>query len=101
METLERNKLLRQILWDYNIDPEDVDAVLKGERERAGHYSKEMLFQKLIESYSWFTVIQLISPVEIQTLLTKNLINKLRTPSLRSKYEFVRKRLQEVIPAAG
>ena len=101
METAERNKLLKQILWDYNIPTKDVDAVLKGEKEFAGHYTREMLFQKLIESYSWFTIIQLITPNEIQYLLTNQAISKLRSPSLRQKYEFVQKRLRQIIPVAG
>ncbi|KAF0238182.1 MAG: hypothetical protein FD181_1390 [Prolixibacteraceae bacterium] len=31
METSERQKLLNQILWDYNIPEEDIEAVLKDE----------------------------------------------------------------------
>ena len=96
METTERNKLLNQILWDYNISTEDIEAVLKGEQKRAGHYTREMLFQKMIESYSWFTLIQLFTPVEIQCLLTSQVISKLRSPSLRKKYEFVQKRLYQI-----
>jgi hypothetical protein len=99
MEATEKNKLLNQILWDYNISPEDIEAVLKGKKKFAGHYSREMLFQKLIESYSWFTIIQLFTPNEIQNLLTSQVISKLRSPSLRQKYEFVQKRLHQIIPA--
>jgi hypothetical protein len=101
MESVERNKLLNQILWDYNIHTEDIEAVLKGQKIMAGHYTREILFQKIIESYSWFTIIQLLTPEEIQNLLTRQVIDKLRSPSLREKYEFVRKRLQEIIPSAG
>ncbi len=101
MDTAERNKLLNQILWDYNIPTEDVEAVLKGEKKLAGHYTQEMLFQKMIETYSWFTIIQLFTPNEIQYLLTSQVISKLRSPSLRQKYEFVKKRLHQIIPVTG
>ncbi|MGV8090529.1 MAG: hypothetical protein AB2L24_01510 [Mangrovibacterium sp.] len=101
MEPTEKNKLLKQILWDYNIPVEEIEAVLKGEKKLAGHYTREMLFQKIIESYPWFTVIQLFTPNEIKNLLTPQIISKLRSPSLRRKYEFVKKRLQEVIPITG
>lgn len=101
METSERNKLLSQILWDYNIPVSEIEAVLHGEKEFTAHYNREMLFLKIIESYPWFTVIQLINPEEIKYLLTSHTINKLRSASLRQKYEFVQKRLQEIIPAAG
>ena len=101
MESNERNKLLNQILWDYNIPTEDIEAVLRGDKTKAGHYTRETLFQKMIESYSWFTIIQFFTPEEIQNLLTSQVIDKLRSPSLREKYEFVRKRLREIIPVAG
>ena len=100
MESTEKNRLLNQILWDYNISTEDIEAVLKGEKKIAGHYTREVIFRKMIETYSWFTIIQLFSPYEIQNLLTSNTISKLRSPSLRRKYEFVQKRLQQIIPVA-
>lgn len=101
METTEKKQLLNQILWDYNIPTEDIEAVLKGEKKLAGHYTREMLFQRMLESYSWFTIIQLFTPIDIQYLLTSQAISKLRSPSLRQKYEFVQKRLHQIIPAAG
>jgi len=101
MDTAEKNKLLKQILWDYDIHPNEIEAVLKGEKIRAGHYTKEMLFQKIVETYPWFTIIQLFTTNEIQVLLTSHTISKLRTPALRKNYEFVKKRLQQVIPVAG
>jgi hypothetical protein len=98
MGTIEKNKLLSQILWDYSISVEDIEAVLKGEKDLAGHYTREMLFRKILESYPWFTIIQLLTPAEIQYLLTTSAISKLRSPSLRQKYEFVQKRLSQIIP---
>jgi hypothetical protein len=100
METLERQKLLKQILWDYNIPEEEIEAVFKDENKTARHYNREMLFLKIIESYPWFTVIQIFSPAEIQNLLSRQVISKLRSPSLRKKYEFVQERLSKIIPAA-
>lgn len=101
METTERKRLLNQILWDYNISANDIESVLKGEKKLAGHYTREMLFEKMIESYSWFTILQLFSPREVYHLLTRESISKLRSPHLRLKYEFVRKRLQQIISVTG
>lgn len=94
-------KLIKQLLWDYNIAVEDAMAVLEGKKKQAGHYTREKLFIKILESYSWFTILQIFTPEEIKKLLTTSLVSKLRSPSLQKKYEFVRKRLQEVIPSAG
>lgn len=101
MNISERNKLLKQIFWDYNIPVSDIDEVLKGRKKQTGHINQSFIFRRIIESYSWFIVIQLLTPNEIRDLLTPEVIKKLRTPSLRQKYEFVRKRLHEIIPATG
>lgn len=97
----DKDLLLRQLIWDYNISIEDIEAVLIGKSELAGHYTCDMIFIKMLESYSWFTILKLLTPSEVQKLLTSNIVNKLRTVSLRDKYEFVRQRLQEVIPITG
>jgi len=96
-----KNKLLQQIVWDYNIPAEHIEWLLKGECENAGHYTREMLFKKIVESYSWFTVIQLFTLNDVQKLLTDKLILQFRSPSLRKQYGFVQKRLQQIIPVAG
>jgi hypothetical protein len=80
MDRAIREKILRQILWDYNIPYEDIEAVLSGEREKAGHFSREKIFIRIIESYPWFTIIKLFTPLEIQTLLTREVIKSLRSP---------------------
>ncbi len=101
MEPSERRRLIKQVLWDYSIPVEDIEALLDGERDFAGHYTREIIFRKIIESYPWFTVIQLFNPQEIKELLTHQVIGKLRSPSLRKKYEFVRNRLHQTLPASG
>ena len=100
MNQEERHTIFRQIMWDYNISPVDVDDVLQGKKDAIGHYNKQSIFIKLLESFSWFTVVQLFSPVELRQLLTDDVVKKLRFKSLRTKYEFVQKRLQQIIPLA-
>jgi hypothetical protein len=39
MDRAEREKLLKQILWDYNIPYEDIEAVLNGEKECRAFYT--------------------------------------------------------------
>lgn len=101
METQSTTKLLRQLIWDYNIPANEIEDVLSGKKLRAGHYTREQLFIKILETYPWYTVLQILTPEEILKLLTPEVIRKLRTPSLRKKYDFVRSRLQDVIPFSG
>lgn len=101
MDTSEKNKILKQLLWDYNIPIEEINAILKGEKVFAGHFTRETLFRKIIESYSWFTVLSLFTPEEVKTLLTSETVSKIRSSSLKLKYKFVQKRLLEIIPTSG
>lgn len=101
MGKVEKRELLEKLMWDYNFPPEELEAVLEGRKLQIGHYTQSTLFQKIIETYPWFTVMELFPPKDIRQLLTKDLIQKLRAPSLRKKYEFVYERLQEVIPTTG
>lgn len=101
MQKGQRYRLLRALIWDYTIPVGEVDEVLSGKKSKAGHYNRQALFVKMLETFPWFTIIQLFTPNEIKKMLTDEVIKKLRMPSLRSKYEFVKKRLHEVIPSAG
>ena len=97
----ERQMILRQIMWDYSISPVDIEAVLKGEQDMAGHCNKQAIFVRMLESYSWFTILQLFSPIEIRAMLSDEVIKKLRFNTLRSQYEFIQKRLQKLVSLAG
>lgn len=101
MEASEKIDLLRGISWDHNIPAEELYELALGKRSYAGHYDKNKLFIRMLETYPWFTLIRFYPVNEINFLLTEKTINQLRQPSLKKKYEFVKKRLQEIIPTSG
>jgi predicted permease len=101
MELKERHKIFRQLMWDYNISPLELDAVMTGKAEWAGHYNKQAIIVKLLESCPWFTIVQLFTQPELYSLLTNEIIEKLHFISLRTKYSYVQKRLQQLVPVAG
>jgi len=93
----EKIPLYRQLLWDYNISQDELKAFILKKKTNIGHYSHEQLMKKVFESYSWYTVLDLYSKQEILDILNDEFIQKLKTPSLRKNYAFIRKRLQETI----
>lgn len=100
MQQEQRYELLRSMMWDYSIPVADIDDVLTGKKKHAGHYTRQSLFVKMLETYPWFTIIRFFTIGEIKELLTPGAIKKLRMPSLQRKYEFVQKRLSRIISAA-
>lgn len=101
MTNEEKIRIFRQLGWDYNITPEDIESALRGEKSSAGHFTRETLFIRMLETYPWFTIIQVFTVDEIKSMLTTRVVRRLRSASLQRKYEFVRHRLQQIIPAAG
>lgn len=100
MKPEERKRLLTQIAWDYNLTYEEINQVLESKSRKAGHYNKNSLFVKLLETYPWFTLLSVFNPDEIRKLLTISNIKRIRSVALRKKYAYIRKRLQETIPAS-
>ena len=92
---------MRSLMWDYNIPPEHCLEVLEGKRKKAGHYDEDTLFRKLIESFSWFTVLGILPQERILELLSIEKIKKLRFKSLTNQYEFIYQRLYRSVSASG
>lgn len=101
MDNQQRRKALQSIMWDYKISSVDLEKLLDGKIPRAGHYTRESLFIKMIEGLPWFTIIQILPVSDVKEMLTNEVIEALWPKSLQTTYKYVSKRLQEVIPAAG
>jgi hypothetical protein len=86
--------IYKQIMWDYNIPKEDVEKLLSGEAERAGHYNRTGMLVKLFNNLNWHDLLKLFSTNEILSILTDEFIQKIRFQSLRENYETVRKILR-------
>ncbi len=99
MDCLDKDirKIYDQLMWDYDITPEKLDQLIKGETKLAGHYDINSLFKKMLESYPWFTILKIFELQKIAELLTDQTIDQLRTPSLKKNYLYVKNRLQEIL----
>jgi hypothetical protein len=98
---VEKENLLTKLMWDYQIPGKDVLDLLEGNRETAGPYTAETIFRKLLESYSWYTILAILGPERVLQLLTDRTIASLRYKSLSQRYEFIRTRLQKALHTPG
>lgn len=85
-------------MWDYPITTSDMEKLLDGKIDKAGHYTREMLFAKILIGLPWYTIIQLFPVENIKEMLTDEIIKVLWPESVRKQYNYVRKRLQETLP---
>jgi hypothetical protein len=97
MKKAEKLKYFEQIMWDSSISPEEIAEIFEGRQNNVRNYDKSALFKRILESYPWFTVIQLFSITQIAELLTDDVIAQLRSASLRRQYNYANKRLQRFL----
>jgi len=93
------DEVYRQIMWDYPISKKDIENLFSGDIEQAGHYSRNSLFLKMLQSLPWFLLLETLGQEKIQELLTDELIAKIKSESMRKKYTYVKQRLREIISA--
>lgn len=82
---------LRGIIWDYDVDPDELFEVITGKREKAGPFDAERIFVRMLERLSWYELIELLGLEFIKNHLSKDVIRKIRFKALRGRYETIRK----------
>jgi len=98
MDKQQRHKVLKSVMWDYSISSNDMEKLLDGKIDKAGHYTREKLFVKMLTGLPWYTIIQLLPAENVKELLTDEVIAALWPKSVQKQYKYVRKRLQEALP---
>lgn len=88
-------KILKPILWDYQIDPCDFFDVAIGKKVRAGSFDQAKAMIRMLERLSWYDLVNLLGIDGLAKLLTKEIISRIRIKELRDKYEFARKILHK------
>lgn len=96
------SKILKPILWDTKIEPSVFYSIALGEVKESKWINQQYAMIRILERLNWYELIELFGLELIKKFLTKDLINKLRFPEMREKYEFIRKVLQgEAVSFSG
>jgi len=91
------DEIYKQIMWDYNIPKEDIEKLLSGEIEFAGHYDINGIFRKMLYGLPWFSLVKVLGVKFISDHLTDEVINSLWIDSMKKQYFYVKQRLLEII----
>jgi hypothetical protein len=92
-----RKKLLEQVCWDTHYDGEALNDLLIGRIQKVGMLSRLRLLQRLLESYSWYTLLKLVTASELSDLLKSEVIDGLRSKSLQRIYRHAQTQLQSAL----
>jgi len=91
--------ILKRIIWDYNIDVKDIYDFINSNQKNLYHFTKEMLYKRILERLTWYEILDCFSIDIVKQMLDKSIINKLRTQSMREKYDYTRRILfNETLP---
>ena len=85
-----RHTVLKQILWDYSITPEEGEKILSADRNSP---EKQSIYLKLIHSANWYKLKKILSEKELREALSSEIVSRIHIPTLREKYMYVRKLL--------
>lgn len=91
----ETNQILKRIKWDYSISDDDITAVIRGEQEYAGHWNYNKLLIRMLETLSWYELLEIVGQEQLKEKLVPEILLKLRNSDMQAKYERIGKILRK------
>ena len=88
MEQEEVKKYLKQAFWDRAVDTELLNSVLQKKIASFEGITLEKIYLRLLESYSWYTILDIISSECIDEILADSIVSKIWNKPLRLKYKY-------------
>ena len=96
-----QKEILRQCLWDLNLEPEEFYAILTGRLHRRWP-SQAFCVARLVESVNWFKILEVIEPTELCRYWSEEAKHLVRSEKLKEGMDFVCRLLSEgSLPPTG
>ncbi len=74
----EINKKIKSAFWDYNIDPENIYAIVLGKKEETKFFTSEKIIIRLLERLSWYEIVDILGKEFLTRNLTASIISKIK-----------------------
>ena len=87
---MDREKIIQNLdraFWDVKHDPEALYLLLMGQKTQDGGMDRDRLFRRLLETYNWYTLLDMVPPNALPDLLSPKVTGSLRNASLRERYD--------------
>ncbi len=79
---------VKRIIWDYDVDEDRLYAFITGETDRFHHFTREMIFVRILERLNWYEILDCLPVSVIERMLNPQTISMLRSRSMRKKYDY-------------
>ncbi len=80
------NNTISRVFWDYNFSEEELQDLLKGKIVHAGHLDKEGLYSRILTSFDWYSILDLVGTQHLHELLSDAVLSRIHSKDLRRKY---------------
>ena len=81
-------ELMGSLNWDYDDKHEDMLAVVEGERESSGAFTRDKLFVRSLERLPWHYITALWGVETIKTLYTPEIAKRIWPKERRHHFDF-------------
>jgi hypothetical protein len=80
-------KLLKNVLWDYQLTEEEVERIYRGDLALGG-MDETKLKARLLNTYNWYTLVRELGFKEARALLRPDIIRFLYPKALQESYAY-------------
>ena len=94
MSREEVNKILRSVVWDYNIEPYELYMIALEQCSEKGFLSKENILLRFIQRLSWYEIQSLFTLDYLKNNLTPLILKRIRNKQIKHRYELILKVLR-------
>lgn len=78
------------ISWDLKLDPGLLLRLLNDEIESIEGFDKVHLYRRLLTTYDWYTLMKIVPPDKLRSMLDDSVLNGLFPKDLKDKYLYAR-----------
>ncbi len=87
--------IINRLLWDYDINPNDVISVIKGKKKKCAHWDYEHILLRMLERLNWYDILFMLGKEKIKHDLTPSIISKIHNKDQKKRYEYIRRVLHK------
>ena len=96
MDLDQKKAYLKKAFWDSNFESDDLFLLLCKQRQEVGGLTLEKLYLRLLETYSWHKLIDIVPQDRLSEMLAMDIVMKLRSAKLRERYTRVAELLTNI-----
>jgi hypothetical protein len=86
MTTIERYLSVKKIFWDYEFSQEELQDLLTGKIQKAGHLDKTGLYSRLLSSMHWYAILDIVGNDHVEEVLSDSVLSRIHSRDLKRKY---------------